>query len=150
MFRLVLLNSQTAPSPDEIHDSRVCVAVTGVVPAGEYAQGRIGETKADYSVESPDHGPADQTETIERSTESDLRVLREVRQIYLTASDPGLGRLASALTRYESRVNATLATDLHEKLRAGVVVTSEGRSGQEIEPGELFLLEDPESWVWRS
>ncbi len=148
MFRLVLLQEADAPAPDDILDDRICVAAARV--RGD----RVGETKATYAVRGPGEGAAGQgpqSTNFPNMTAADIRSLREVRRSYVTANDPGLGRLASALATYESEVDASVAARLHEMWKSGVVVTSRhgagGRAGPVIQPGELFLLDDPESWV---
>ena len=151
MFRLVLLDSTGAPTPDEIMDDRICVAAPRV--SGD----RIGETKATYFVRASERGPDGQNGRSPRIPDgtrlsaTDFRILREVRRSYITSNDPGLGRLASALATYESQVNASVAADLHEMWKSGVIVTSrqraESQAGPGIQPDELFLLGDPESWI---
>ncbi|MCH7969650.1 MAG: hypothetical protein IH960_01240 [Chloroflexi bacterium] len=157
MFRLVLLHSTDVPAPDDIVDDRICVAAPRV------SVDRIGETRSTYFLHASGKGPSGRSQKgrSPRSpdrpdqTASDIRSLREVRRSYITANDPGLGRLASALATYESQINASVAADLHEMWKSGVVITSphrtkrgtKGRTGPKIQPGELFLLGDPESWV---
>jgi len=157
MFRLVLLHSTDVPAPDDIVDDRICVAAPRVSVA------RIGETRSTYFLHASGKGPMGRSQKGRRprspnrpdQTASDIRSLREVRRSYITANDPGLGRLASALATYESQINASAAADLHEMWKSGVVITSphrtkrgtKGRTGPKIQPGELFLLGDPESWV---
>ena len=149
MFRLVLLHSPDAPSPDAIVDDRICVAAPRV--GGE----RISDTRAVYSSGARERSQKGRGQHGPDLKASDIDSLRKVRRMYLNASDPGLGRLASALATYESQVNASVAADLHEAWKSGVVVTSSNRNSRgkggladpEIQPGELFLLEDPESWI---
>ena len=148
MFRLVLLRDTVAPAPEEVLDDRICVAAPRV------NGGRIGEMKAAYDVGSRSGDSASQRPLRPGATgmsAADIRSLREVRRSYLTASDPGLGRLASALAAYESRVDASAAADLHEMWKSGIVVTSPGGADSvgspTINPRELFLLDQPESWV---
>ncbi|MCZ6538660.1 MAG: hypothetical protein O6922_02385 [Chloroflexi bacterium] len=149
MFRLVLLRAADAPNPDDIADDRICVAAPR--PTGE----GIGESRAPHLLDASGNASSPRSPRGPNPTGFDIRSLREVRQNYVTSSDPGLGRLASALATYESQVNRSVAADLHEMWKSGVVVTSrqrtkrrkKGQNCPEIRPGELFLLEDPESWV---
>ena len=149
MFRLVLLHATDAPAPTDILDDRICVAA----PRGR--GGRVAESKATYHVDSTEHGSSGRSRHGPNLKAADFRSLKEVRRSYISSNDPGLGRLASALATYESRVNASVAADLHEMWKSGVVVTSHDRTksggqkqaGREIQPGELFLLDDPESWI---
>lgn len=149
MFRLVLLHSTDVPAPEEITDDRICVAAPRV------SGNRVGDTRATYSVNASGNGSNLKGPVRLDPTAADIRSLREVRRNYVSVNDPGLGRLASALATYESQVNESMATDLHEKWKSGVVVTSpsrtkqgtDGWTGPEIQAGELFLLGDPVSWI---
>jgi len=155
MFRLVLLHTPEAPTPDDIADDRICVAAPRV------SSQMIGETRATYLVDGAGKSHSERSSARPGQQDgrnlfaTDLRTLREVRQNYITANDPGLGRLASALAMFESQANASVAADLHKMWKTGVVVTSNHRTeegktdwtGPKIQPGELFLLEDPESWI---
>ena len=47
MFRLVLIQSDSGPQPDEISDSRICVAIQGETP---HAPGRVAESRSLYNV----------------------------------------------------------------------------------------------------
>ena len=149
MFRLVLLYATSRPEPTDILDDRICVA------APRMKGGRIAESKATYHVDSVKSGPNGRSSPGTNAKAADFRSLREVRRSNVSSSDPGLGRLASTLANYESQVNASVAADLHKMRKSGVVVTSldrslsrtEERAGREIQPGELFQLDNPESWV---
>jgi hypothetical protein len=128
MFRLVLLQAVNAPAPGDILDDRICVAAARV--RGD----RVGETKATYAMRGPGAdaaGHSPQSTNCPNMTAADIRSLREARRSYVTANDPGLGRLASALAMYESEVDASVAARLHEMWKSGVVVTSRrGRAGR--------------------
>ena len=149
MFRLVLLYPTSRPEPTDILDDRICVA------APRMKGGRIAESKATYHVDSVKSGPNGRSSPGTNAKAADFRSLREVRRSYVSSSDPGLGRLASTLANYESQVNASVPADLHKMWKSGVVVISldrslsrtEERAGREIQPGELFQLDNPESWV---
>ena len=149
MFRLVLLYPTSRPEPTDILNDRICVA------APRMKGGRIAESKATYHVDSVKSGPNGRSSPGTNAKAADFRSLREVRRSNVSSSDPGLGRLASTLANYESQVNASVAADLHKMWKSGVVVTSldrslsrtEERAGREIQPGELFQLDNPESWV---
>ena len=139
MFRLVLLQSSRVPSPDQINDKRICVAVQdSPKPAGR----RIRESSATYNVNGGEDGAQSRS-----SAEADIRSIREVWSTYVTANDPGLGRLASALVDYESKINGSLVGDSHRLWKSGRIVTNDSFEGLAIRPSQVFLLDDPESWL---
>jgi hypothetical protein len=78
MFRLVLLQSQLSPSPREISDTRIIVAVQASDPT---KLNRIGESRSNYIIES-------QSAETEQNTETEIRSIREVRASYAAVPDP--------------------------------------------------------------
>jgi hypothetical protein len=137
MFRLVLLQTSEGPSPNEISDRHICVAVQSVPRVVDQ---RIGESKTGYYV-------ADDGSSSNRSVEADMRSLREVREGYVTTNDPGLSRLLTSLAEHESKINEALAGASHESWKSGKLITSDRQRDAEISPLQVFLLDSPESWV---
>lgn len=137
MFRLVLLQTSEGPAASEISDRRICVAVQSAPGVSVH---QVGESKTEYSV-------ADTDSSSNRSIESDMRSLREVREGYIATNDPGLNRLLSSLAERELTINEALAGASQENWKSGKLITSDQQPAVEISPRQVFLLDSPESWV---
>lgn len=137
MFRLVLLKSPLVPPSSELTDSRICVAVQGGAPE---RLSRVAESPSHYEVES-------HHESTSRSIENELTALREIRSNYATAADPGLNRLSAALLDHEVKINHSLADESATLWKAGKIVRAQESHETELSSEQVFLLEQPESWV---
>lgn len=137
MFRLILLQSNTGPTPAHIADRRICVATQSPEPVQGH---RIGESRAIYDV------GRSATETRE-SINADIQSIQEVRQSYAEVSDPQLDRLTSALVEYEARAHNSLAEQSHGLWKSGTIVSSEPATETAVDAGQIFLLETPQSWI---
>jgi hypothetical protein len=151
MFRVVLLQSSTGPDSNELVDKRICVAVQA-----DSAQGGTGrddtsglaEARSIYNVADAGAHNGNGTDTVEKSdAEADVLSLREVRKNYVTANDPELNRLVSALVEHETKVNGSLIGNSHELWKSGEIVVSSKLDAEGIEARQIFLLSEPESWI---
>jgi hypothetical protein len=139
MFRLVLLQSSEGPSPKEIGDKRICVALQ---EAAQLVSQRVRERGAEYSVQ--DAGSDSGTK---QASEADIEALRAVRDKFVSTTDTGLTRLASALVDYESEINGSLASRSRSLWKSGSVVTAVAFGDSTGLPQQIFLLDSPESWL---
>jgi hypothetical protein len=137
MFRLILLQSDTGPAPDQIGDNRICVATQSKEPVrGD----RIGESRAVYDV-------GQSAVDIREGVEADIQSIREVRQNYAAVADPQLDRLTSALVEHETRAHNSLAEQSHDLWKSGAIVSSDSESRHSVGSGQIFLLDSPQSWI---
>ncbi len=139
MFRLVLLQTSSGPSPAEISDRRIYVAIYGDPVASETGTD-IREVQATYSTDrsAPRTG---------HSLDADIQALRGVRQNYAEMADPGLSRITAAIAEYESRVNASLAEEFHDRWKSGAIIAAESVVKPPAPPNQIFLLDSPEAWL---
>lgn len=137
MFRVVLMRSNVGPSRKDLADDRICVAIQSKSGSSSH---RIGETRTAYNVDTGSRDPG-------RSAEADIRSLREVQQRYAAVSDPELDHLASALVKYESQVNESLAAESHNLWRSGEVISASSEVGLEVTAEQIFLLDSPDAWI---
>jgi hypothetical protein len=142
MFRLVLLQSSEGPSPEEIGDKRICVALQEASrPDNDRDRVRgVRERGAEYNVQVDDS-------RTKQATEADIEALRAVRQKFVATTDSGLTRLASALVDYESEINESLADRSRSLWKSGSVVTAVSFGDSSGLPQQIFLLDSPESWL---
>ena len=141
MFRLVLLQSSAGPSPSDISDIRICVAVQAQSESGSGTpDNRIGEQRSVYNV-------GGNSGTDKSAVEADIKSIREVRQNYAAISDPQLDRITSALIDFESRANESLVGDSYGLWKSGTLVTATNATPFSATPGQVFLLESPDSWL---
>ena len=163
MFRVVLVDSHDAPPAAQVRDARI-----GVASRAEPARQKplmIAETRAPYRVDRAGRLPhtlacwcpscrapyrVDRAGQLPPgSLEAEVSSLREARSRLLAGSDPGLRKLASAISEKERRAQQDLARVALARWSAATWTFSNAvrGDGASAPQGIPLIGEDPQAWL---
>lgn len=140
MFRVVLVDSHEPPPAAQVRDARIGVA-SRAAPARQKPL-MVAETRAPYRVDRAGRLPPG-------SLEAEVSSLREARSRLLAGSDPGLRKLASAISEKERRAQQDLAREALSRWSAATWTFSNAVRGDAAPApqGIPLIGEDPQAWL---
>jgi hypothetical protein len=140
MFRVVLVDSHEAPPAAQVRDARIGVA-NRAAPTRQNSH-VVAETRAPYRVDRAGHLPPG-------SLEAEVSSLRAARSRLLVGSDPGLRKLASAISEKERRAQQDLAREAHARWSAATWTFSNAVRGDAAPApqGIPLIGDDPQAWL---